>query len=206
MSSWKDVVGYEGQYMVSDTGQVKSLDKIVPSKNGTRKVQGKIMALSSLPKGYKRVQLKGRGYSVHRLVAFAFIERINGKDFVNHKNGIPSDNRVENLEWCTVSENTKHAYALGRISPPCSRLEDVHYLTYATCKKKFKASDLIDIMSFANFRLAATGKSLRGSMAFLNDYAIKNKKALKKISEGDSIWDKKTTEQIQESLDRSEGV
>jgi HNH endonuclease len=67
--------------------------------------------------GYLIVNLHKNGHcktvSVHRLVAAAFIPNINNKPFVNHKNGIKTDNRMENLEWVTHDENMKHASAMG---------------------------------------------------------------------------------------------
>lgn len=70
-------------------------------------------------RGYKIVTFKdGKTHRVHRIVATAYIENPEGKLFVNHKNGIKSDNAVNNLEWCTHSENMKHAYQIGVITMP----------------------------------------------------------------------------------------
>ncbi len=63
--------------------------------------------------GYKRISLtvsknKVKDYFVHRLIAEVFIPNLENKPFINHKNGITSDNRIENLEWCTPKENSRH--------------------------------------------------------------------------------------------------
>ena len=67
--------------------------------------------------GYKKVTLcdkiTKKPYLIHRIVALTYLDNINNKPCVNHKNGIKSDNRVENLEWCTYSENNKHAFRTG---------------------------------------------------------------------------------------------
>lgn len=88
-------------YFVSPKGEVysaKSKTILKPRSNAGYK----IFALSC----------KGKHYYVraHRLVAEAFLEKIPGKEYVNHKNGVKDDNRVENLEWCTHSENCAHSY------------------------------------------------------------------------------------------------
>lgn len=68
--------------------------------------------------GYKRVIIKRKKHYVHRLVACAFIPNPQNKPVINHKNGIRSDNRVENLEWVTIAENNLHAYrVLDRKAP-----------------------------------------------------------------------------------------
>ena len=105
---WRWVDGYEGLYMVSDLGRIMS----VPRKTHF----GHIMKLRENWAGYQRVNLckcnERQDYSVHRLVATAFVENKGNKPEVNHINGNRSDNRADNLEWVTRSENERHAYGV----------------------------------------------------------------------------------------------
>jgi hypothetical protein len=118
MEVWKDVIGYEGAYQVSNYGNVKSIDRFVPSKYGkTRRVKGVKLKQRSDKDGYLYVNLKknqkGRSSRVHRLVCEAFHDNHDNKPQVNHINGVKNDNNSENLEWVTMSENRQHAYDIG---------------------------------------------------------------------------------------------
>lgn len=112
---WKDVVGYEGLYQVSNTGKVKSIDW---NHSGVAK---ELTAYEQ--RGYKLVGIQRNGtrhnYLVHRLVATAFIDNPEGKPDVNHIDGKKDNNCVDNLEWVTKSENTRHAIRTGLRPPTC---------------------------------------------------------------------------------------
>ena len=90
---WKDVKHYEGLYLVSNMGRVFSL------------ITNRYLSLSFTSKGYLKVKLQGRTEYVHRLVALAFIPNPEGYPQINHINEIKTDNRVDNLEWCSSKYN-----------------------------------------------------------------------------------------------------
>lgn len=125
---WKPIKGYEDYYEVSDTGLVRSLDRVIPDKvYGSKTLKGKPMRLSvakSRPGGsggYYVVNLRKNSTShvvpVHRLVAQAFITNTLGLPTVNHKDGNKQNNAVSNLEWASYSDNNQHALAMNLRHP-----------------------------------------------------------------------------------------
>lgn len=100
---WKGIEGYESIYQISNLGRIKSKIKILSPH------------ISNC--GYLRIILKNKHYSIHRLVAKAFIPNPNNKPQVNHIDGNKTNNCVNNLEWVTASENQIHNYKNLHLKP-----------------------------------------------------------------------------------------
>ena len=117
---WQPVPGYEGLYEVSDQGRVRSLDRSFERKTGPRpatiRLKGRMLKPGLASNGYLTVSLwaknKGRSHCIHVLVMNAFVCDSAGFD-INHIDGDKNNNRLENLEICTRSENMRHAVRLG---------------------------------------------------------------------------------------------
>ena len=110
---WKDVIGYEGLYQVSNLGTIKSLSRTRKNHtNGIACVKERMLNPST-SNGYKCVQLRkncsGKFIAVHRLVALMFLNNTEDKPTVNHIDGNKLNNVVSNLEWATYTENNIHA-------------------------------------------------------------------------------------------------
>ena len=132
---WKDIKGYEGLYQVSSYGRIKSLARTT-SQN--KRLPERLRVLSVDKYGYMCVNLSKDGkvklLKVHRLVCEAFIENPDRKPQVNHIDGNKGNNHVENLEWCTGSENIIHAFETGL-------KEGFHISKYGEKNSRCKVSD-----------------------------------------------------------------
>ena len=113
MENWKDIEGYDGLYQVSSNGRVKSLNYRKTGKE-------KILKQTICKNGYSRVLLSKNGIQklkiVHRLVAEVFIPNPDNKPEIDHINCNRSDNRIENLKWCTRKENCNNPITLKNFS------------------------------------------------------------------------------------------
>lgn len=115
---WKDIIGYEGFYKVSNLGNVKNLERSI--KNGVNSsfiLKERILKQVKNKIGYIGVGLHKKGVRkqamIHRLVGIHFIPNTENKPQINHKDGNKTNNSIENLEWCTHSENAYHAFKTG---------------------------------------------------------------------------------------------
>lgn len=140
---WKDVVGYEGLYQVSNLGRVRSLDRVVNiTGRGTRKLKGKLRKITLDSKGYPSVSLSSgncvdKGHRVHRLVCEAFIPNPENKLYVDHINTVRTDNRVENLRWVTFDENMHNPITMKKIKDNVPRKPVNQYTFYGEFVKRY---------------------------------------------------------------------
>lgn len=113
---WKDIPGYEGLYQASSYGRIKSLSREVRGKDsraGAMFSKDRILKTHIKPSGHLGIHLtKNRvavRYNVHRLIAITFLPNPDNLPVINHIDGDPGNNKIDNLEWCTQKHNIKHA-------------------------------------------------------------------------------------------------
>lgn len=115
---WKDIIGYEGRYRISNLGNVLSIKRRGSGCNKT----GHNLKIKKDIHEYCYVNLydglKHKSYKIHRLVAIHYLDNPENKPQVNHLDFNRQNNMVNNLEWCSMSENHKHTWQNGRGSNP----------------------------------------------------------------------------------------
>ena len=102
MEEWKDIPEYEGLYQASNYGRIRRL----------RILKGSVIFDGYVIVGLSR-ESTAKSLKIHRLVAKSFILNPNNKPCINHIDGNKMNNNINNLEWCTYSENMKHSFAMG---------------------------------------------------------------------------------------------
>ena len=115
---WKSVIGFEGLYEVSDKGRIRSIDRWIEQQGRMQLYKGCIMSQYINNSGYLMIRLskenKKYSFTVHRLVASAFVPNPNGFQYVNHKDENKTNNSADNLEWCTNEYNINYGTATLR--------------------------------------------------------------------------------------------
>lgn len=168
-------------------GRVKTIERRVRTKGNTfRTVKERICSNPSPDYyGYPRISFSKEGtvtiLRIHRLVAFHFILPIEGKIFVNHKNGIRHDNRAENLEWCTTSENALHGFrSNGRINPHKGKFGEYHCTSKPimatnlnTKTEVFYGSSLLAANEFLNISVVGIYSVLHGRLKTTHGYTFR---------------------------------
>lgn len=171
MEIWKDIVGFEGLYQVSNMGRFRSLDCIRTMKNGVeRQYYGKELTLSVAHDDYLLVDLTDKNgvrksYKAHRIVATHFVNNPMSLPIVNHRNEDKHDNRAVNLEWCSVRYNLKYGTTQKRRAAKIGwkvrqfTADGKYIKTYITMRA---ASRILNMPMSGIYQSVLTGKAYKG--------------------------------------------
>jgi hypothetical protein len=173
VEDWRDVVGYEDRYEISNFGNLRSKSYLKKGRNVNGEfsfiTQPRLMKPTVNGNGYLSVYLSRDGESanfvIHRLVAITFLENPDNLPVVNHKDCDKTNNRVDNLEWCTQQHNVKHSYESGTKT----NLGDKHprrvLNSEIVCKMRKMFSEGIGVQKIADhfgFRYDTTKSAITG--------------------------------------------
>lgn len=167
---WLDIPGYEGKYQASTLGRIRSLDRVIIRSHGERlPIKGRILKPRIDSWGRQCVEVCGTNKRVHRLVALTFIPNPDNKPQINHIDSNPSNNKIDNLEWCTRSENMLHAFRFGFHSHEGERHN----------RRKLSKDDVIYIRSHPEIKASLLAKQY--NVTIQNIYDIRKNRIWKKI-------------------------
>lgn len=158
MEIWKDIKNYEGLYQVSNEGRVRSLDHITLQKNFKgrmvqTKYKGRILTHGKGLKNYWRMTLSKNNvlkrFFLHQLVADAFIPNPDNKPYVDHIDGNPENNKVENLRWATTLENNRNPITLERLRESKKGYTNNEVKKVARCNDNWDVLEIYDSLKDA---------------------------------------------------------
>lgn len=160
---WADIEGFEGDYQISNMGRGKSL-------KGISGISERILKPQKVVAGYLYISMWKDGLAknkfLHRLVGKYFVPNPENKPQINHKKGFKWDNRANELEWATSSENLKHAHSTGLKKPTCNNGESIG-------TSKLKTNDIFEIRNLINDGVRIKVIALKFNVSFQTISAIK---------------------------------
>lgn len=162
---WKDIVGYEGYYQVSNFGRIKSLSRIIDHKSMGKYISKEKILTQQTNYGYKNVILSKNGKTkykkVHRLVAEAFISNPDNLPYINHKNENRNDNSVNNLEWCDSKYNNNYGNRNKKIAEKLSKKINQYDLEGNFIKTWDSIMQVERVLKIKNYNIVKNCKGIR---------------------------------------------